>query len=439
MLVIAGGWIAKQTNDNYSIRPLDNINLQRINRIAARLELTATRRPDANLAFLLGREGQRVNLGLLLVDPRNNEFSYGFPQETKLAEDLFLELIYQQQAFSIRTAGGVFFGPRALEIDGQLYYLFAGKPLPHGAMKRLLRSNPILLAISIIIISGLLCGFLAWSLVRPIRALQKSAQLVTQGDLSQRVDFADSRGDELGALGRDFNAMTQQIEALIGSQKRLVADISHELRSPLARLQLAIGIAQDRSNEISEHVHTQLLRIEKEAQQIDTMIERVLQLSRLEAKSPLEQRQIIPLQELLERVIDDVIFEAQDMDVEVQVEPIPVIDISCFPNLLVSAVHNVLTNAVKYCNNKVEVLFTTDKYTLTIIIKDDGPGVPEQDLQKMFEPFYRLSASRSRDSGGVGLGLAIVKQAMAMHRGDVVATNRDLSGLQVSLQIPLSK
>ncbi|GAA0858767.1 ATP-binding protein [Aliiglaciecola litoralis] len=437
LLVFAGAWIAKLTNDSYSVRPLEAKAEQRLDSIAKRIELVAQRRPDADLSLLLGRAGQRNKQALMLINPRTQEFIYGFPRGLGPLKDPFIELIAQQQAFRIRTAGGMFDGPKALEIDGQLFYLFAGKPFSQGALKRFLRTNPMLLASSVLVISGMLCALLTWSLVKPIRALQKSTRQVSTGNLSQRVEFADTRGDELGALGRDFNAMTQQLEVLLSSQKRLVADISHELRSPLARLQLAIGIAQSHPQPLPESIQKQLARIEKEAQQIDFMIEQVLKLSRLEANASIEAKQRVALSELLSETIDDALFEAQNLGVEMEVATIPDINVDCFPNVLVSAVHNVLSNAIKYCETKVEVSFTLDADTLTLLVCDDGQGVPEQDLHSMFAPFYRLSVSRSRDSGGVGLGLAIVKQAMKLHRGKVFATNRKTSGLAVSLVIPM--
>lgn len=438
LLVVTGAWLAKQTNESYSVRPIGEKQEKQLNDIATRIESVAQRRPEANLSMLLGRAGQRSKYALMLLNPRSNEFTFGFPRGLGPLKTPFLELVGQQERFKIRTASGDFYGPQAIEIDGQLFYLFAGKPQPRGTFKRLLRSNPALMFGSIILVSGLLCTWFAWSLLKPIRSLQKSARKVANGDLSHQVEFADSRGDELGELGKDFNIMTRQLAVLMESQKRLVADISHELRSPLARLQLAIGIAQDHGEPISDNVVKQLGRIEKEAHQIDEMIEQVLRLSRLEANVTIEKKQKVKLDSLLESTVDDAYFEAQNLNVDLQVTDLPNIPLNCYPNLLVSAVHNVLSNALKYCSTKVEVSFIVQNNIILVCIEDDGPGVPESDLESMFQPFYRLSASRSRDSGGVGLGLAIVKQAISVHEGNVLATKAKLGGLAVTLTVPLN-
>lgn len=438
LLVVTGAWLAKQSNQSYSVRPINESQASQLNDVANRVEIMADRRPEANLSLLLGRAGQRSRYALMLLNPRSSEFTYGFPRGLGPMKAPFLELVGQQERFSIRTASGIFFGPEAIEIDGQLFYLYAGKPEPRGTFKRLMRSNPMLMFGSIILISGSLCAWFAWSLVKPIRSLQKSARKVAAGKLTHYVDFADSRGDELGELGKDFNTMTRQLDTLMEGQKRLVADISHELRSPLARLQLAIGIAQEQSEPLSDNLLKQLSRIEKEAHQIDDMIEQVLRLSRLEANVMVEKKQKMKIASLLESTIDDGLFEAQNLNIEIQVTDFPDVEITCYPNLFVSAIHNVLSNALKYCSTKVQVSFEARDLTLVVCVEDDGGGVPESDLDAMFEPFYRLSASRSRDSGGVGLGLAIVKQAINLHEGNVTATKAELGGLCVKITVPLN-
>ncbi|MBU2878513.1 ATP-binding protein [Aliiglaciecola lipolytica] len=439
LLGLVGAWLAKQTNSNYSIKPLNNVDINRIQQIASRIELTAERFPKAELNRLLGRTGQRSKDALMLIDAQSKEFIYGFPREMMPLKEPFLELINETQPFVIRTTSGVFFGPAKVSVRGQTYFLFTGKPRPPNLARQLMQTNPIALGLSVLLVSGSLCALFVWSLVRPIRQLQKSARKVANGDLTQNVKFASKRGDEIGALGRDFNSMTKRLADLMGSQKRLVADISHELRSPLARLQLAIGIAQNQKEQLPESIEKQLLRIEKEAQQIDSMIGQVLRLSRLEADVAVEDKQLVGLKSCFTELFNDAEFEAQNSGKELILGDIPELTLSCYPHLLKSAVGNLISNGIKYCSTKVEVSVVNLTTTLQVTVKDDGRGVPSSDLEDMFKPFYRLSASRNRDTGGVGLGLAIVKQAVKLHGGEVVAMNSPEGGLIVNITIPIKQ
>lgn len=431
-------WLSSQFSSNYTIRPLETKAVNRLESIGNRVELIAQKRPDSNLSLLLGRAGQRNRMALILVNARSREFIYGFPRGLSPQKAPFLSTIEQNIAYKISTENGVFDGPRQTIIDGQSYYLFAGKPLPKGLLRRLQRRHPGLLIGTALLLSTVLCALLAWSLVRPIRELQKGTQKMSAGELSTRVTIANKRGDELGQLARDFNQMTERVETLLGSQKRLVADISHELRSPLARLHLAIGIAQQQSeNNISEVTNKQLIRVEKEAQQMERMIAQVLKLSKLETNVTETPKERISLPELLSELLNDAQFEAENLSKQLICEDVPNIDIDCYVELLASAVRNVVNNAIKYSSTKVQVSFLTESDTLFIKVVDDGAGVPESEIEQIFQPFYRLSTSRSRDSGGVGLGLAITQQAVALHNGMIEASNTAEGGLKVTIEVPL--
>ncbi|GAC16082.1 ATP-binding protein [Aliiglaciecola lipolytica] len=436
LLGLTGAWLANQTSANYSIKPLEEKYVKRLQQVAARVEATAQRFPNADLDRLLGRAGQRSKDALLLIDQQTQKFIYGFPREMKPYEAPFIELLGESQIYMIHTSTGMFYGPAKVNINNRNYLLFAGKPRPPKLIRQLIQTNPVALTLSVILVSGSLCALFVWSLLRPIRELQKSTRKVAMGDLTQSVDFASKRGDEIGELGKDFNAMTQRLATLMGSQKRLVADISHELRSPLARLQLAIGIAQSQQEPLPEAIEKQLLRIEKEAHEIDGMIGQVLKLSRLEADVEVENKQRIELRSCLNGLFNDAAFEAQNKGKKLLLDEIPPLTLNCYPQLLKSAIGNVISNGIKYSSTKVEVSFTVHESTMEVKIKDDGSGVPETDLEDMFKPFYRLSASRNRDTGGVGLGLAIVKQAIKLHEGSVIASNSAEGGLIVSITIP---
>lgn len=436
LLVLIGAWAAKQVSSHYTAGPIRAEDATQLEHIALRIRAMSQRRPDANLSLLLRRAGQPDKLALILIEQQSREFVFGFPRGLGPLKAPLVDLVDQQQAFKIDTVAGVFYGPYQLVINGKNYALFAGRPKPANSFRQLARANPLLLSSIALILSAALCAMFAWTLIKPLRLLQKSTKKVAQGDLSQHLDFAASRGDELGELGKDFNLMTKRLNDLMQGQKRLVADISHELRSPLARLQLAIGIAHNSRDAIPVEIEKQLQRIEKEANQIDDMIGQVLKLSKLEANVPVEESQQVELVKLLEPVCNDCRFEAENLNKTMVLNVIPQLTVSCYPQLLSSAVRNLLNNALKFSSTKVEMLFEVEATKLTIRVKDDGDGVPQSDIDKMFEPFYRLSTSRTRETGGVGLGLAIVKQAILQHSGTIEARNCEPRGFEVTIVIP---
>ena len=263
---------------------------------------------------------------------------------------------------------------------------------------------------------------------------------MASGDLTSRVGTASLRSDEIGRLGLDFNHMALRVESVLLSQKRLLADISHELRSPLARLQLAIGIAQQQPDmEQSQTTNKQLERIEKESQRMEQMIGQVLTLSRLEAQDRLPENCTVILDELLQELIKDAQFEAQVLDKQVGFNCAADITLQGDPSLLASALENILRNAVKYAQHRVDVKVEQPNDRIYITISDDGQGLPEQDLKKIFTPFYRASAARERGSGGVGLGLAIAQQAIYSHGGKISAENRQAGGLRIRIALPIAQ
>jgi two-component system, OmpR family, sensor histidine kinase CpxA len=292
-------------------------------------------------------------------------------------------------------------------------------------------------------ISAFLCFLFARSLVNPIRQLQHASQQMASGNLAIRVGSASKRHDEIGRLGRDFNIMSEQVERLIGNQKRLLADISHELRSPLARLQLSIGILQQQSEQLdSERVELHFLfssvaRIEKEAAQIDSMLAQLLMLSRLDNPQSLLHKEVIDIQSLLAPIIGDAQFEARELNKLVSFEPVTEISVEGDVQMLSSAIENVLRNAIKYANKQIDITVSISEQNLIIMICDDGEGIEQNQLSRIFEPFYRESLARDRASGGVGLGLAIAQRAIIKHQGKINACNMEGRGLQVTISLPI--
>ena len=293
-----------------------------------------------------------------------------------------------------------------------------------------------------VITSGLVCYLLSWFLTKPIVRLRTATRQLAAGDLTARTGAPTGvRSDEVSGLMRDFDAMAERIETLLKAQSRLLNDISHELRSPLARLNVALGLARQRADSESSDM---LDRIELEASRLNELIGRILTLARLEDGEQLVAQTPVPLDELIANVTEDADFEAQARHCHVQTN-IPEGDWEVRGNasLLHSAVENVVRNAIRYTQEGTAVEITLSREPrggsseAVVRVSDAGPGVPPDALTKLFEPFYRLDEARGRLTGGVGLGLAITERAVRFHGGRVSALNRQGGGLTIELRLPL--
>ncbi len=278
----------------------------------------------------------------------------------------------------------------------------------------------------------ILCWLLAKYLASPIGKLRKATQRFADGDLSTRVaDQLGRRRDELASLAKDFDVMAERIEGLVTSQQRLSRDVSHELRSPLARMNVALEIAKQKSN---GETSTFFQRIESESQRLNDMISRLLTLSKLESGSKDFDRRELNLRSLVEQVAADADFEANAKNRSVRIVRADDCRVVGSDSLIRSAVENVLRNAIRYTKEgtSVEVSLTNTSGKATVRIVDHGEGVPESELANLFRPFYRVGEARDRGSGGTGLGLAIAQQAILAHDGKISAKNED-DGLAVEI------
>jgi two-component system sensor histidine kinase CpxA len=291
-----------------------------------------------------------------------------------------------------------------------------------------------------LLVSGVVCYFLTLYLTAPILRLSVVAQQIAAGDFSVRADSKmELRKDELGDLVRDFNRMVDKTEHLISSQRQLLYDVSHELRSPLARINVALDLLRGRvPNDPA------LNRIGIDLQRLNEMIGRLLTVAKLESTSTLQMPARVDLSELVSSVVSDADFEAQERGSRVDIVQCADLAVPGDPNLLRSALENVLRNAVRFTRTgtAVEVALRTNRMTSAdeaiISIRDYGPGVPEQELGNIFIPFYRVTDARSRDSGGVGLGLAITERIVRLHGGRIQAVNDPNGGLRVEMIFPKS-
>jgi two-component system sensor histidine kinase CpxA len=338
---------------------------------------------------------------------------------------------------------------QALTLDGKRYTLVL--VLPPGPRVFFGPHDIPGLGIAIAVItSGLMCYFLAWSMTSPVTRLRMAAQSLASGNLSARTGApVTGRRDEMTELMRDFDRMAERIEGLVESQSRLLKDVSHELRSPLARLSVALGLARQKA---APEIEPSLHRIELEADRLNQLIQRLLTISRLESGTDGLHKTLFSLREVAEQVARDAEYEtpgrycrvtsptdgtALDKD-EFMVE--------ADPDLLRSAIENAVRNATRYTAEGTTVEVQLDRQQasngngtggeIVIRVLDSGPGVPNEALAKIFEPFYRLDDARNHRTGGAGLGLSIADRAIRLHGGQVRASNRKEGGLEIEIRIP---
>ena len=295
------------------------------------------------------------------------------------------------------------------------------------------------LAVSLVI-GGIICYGLAWHLTAPIRRLRRVTHQLAVGDLTARIgEGIGNRKDELAGLSRDFDRMADRIEALVNAQQRLIRDISHELRSPLARLNVALELAR---RGCGTDAAGPLNRIEREAERLNDLIAQLLTLTLLESGIERMEKSRIDLLRLVREIADDADFEARNTNRSVQVMSGEEIAISGSEEMLHRAIENVVRNAVRYTAEGTAVEVTLrcrqkDGATYaTITVHDHGRGVPEAALAQLFQPFYRVTYARDRLTGGTGIGLAITQRAVHLHGGSVKASNDPDGGLTVEIDLP---
>jgi two-component system OmpR family sensor kinase len=288
-----------------------------------------------------------------------------------------------------------------------------------------------------LIVSALTSWWLAQHLSAPIRRIQEGARALASEDIHVRVSAGlEGRGDELAVLARDFDAMADRLRANRSAITQLLRDISHELRSPLARMRVALGLARQPPVDLTR----QLDRLEREIERLDSLISQVLKLAHLHGSDAPLVREAFDLDEVIEEVVRDANFEGAAKNCAIALRGAARAAVNGNRDLVRSAVENVLRNAVRYSpqDAHVDVAVARNASGVEILIRDRGPGVPDGDLERIFEPFYRVAESRDRDSGGEGIGLAITAQVLKAHGGSAKAANAEGGGLEVRLNLPLS-
>lgn len=310
-------------------------------------------------------------------------------------------------------------------------------PLPRQAFKALTHGVFGAQLLVLLVISAVICYLLARSLSTPISRLRQATQKFAAGDLGTRIGNRVKGHHEIAGLAADFDDMATKIEGLIAAQKRLLRDISHELRSPLTRLNIALELAR------KQHGCTDdsgaLARIGQEAGRMNEMIGQLLNLTRLETGAETIDFETVDLSRLLRDLVRDAGFEAQARGCRVLLEAEESQPCNGSPELLRQALENIIRNAVNYTadNSQVEVRLRKIATGLELQVDDQGPGVPAEALEKLFDPFYRVAVARDRASGGSGIGLAIAQRSILLHGGRISAENRPEGGLRIIVILPL--
>jgi signal transduction histidine kinase len=319
-------------------------------------------------------------------------------------------------------------GPRvvmATSDDGRYHWLIEMGPPPFEFRSYLPYYLLIFAAVAFV------CWLLAVNIAWPLRGLARTVDRFGGGDLTARVNTA--RKDEIGELGRAFDRMAERIGTLLTAERRLLQDISHELRSPLARLSFAAELART-----AEDRDAATTRLKKEIQRLADLVGALIQVTRAEGDPSSAAPEDLRLNDLLQEVVDDCRMEADARGCKIAFETAAPLTVRGDRELLRRAIENVVRNSIHYAppESSVNVALEATSDAARISVRDHGPGVPEDSLSKIFQPFFRVDDSRDNATGGMGLGLAIAKRAVGLHHGQLWAQNAE-PGLRVCIELPV--
>jgi two-component system sensor histidine kinase CpxA len=322
--------------------------------------------------------------------------------------------------------------------DGEDYLLVS--TFKHPTLVRyLLAPQRVVLSI---FISGLICFFLARYFTSPLAKLRSSTQMLTNGEFdTTALRHLRNRSDEFGALAVDFEHMTVRLSELLNSKRQLLRDISHELRSPLARIRVALGLARIKYQFADTD---ELDRIEREIARLESLINELLTFARIRASAKPPSTTRVNIHELLDMIVTDAQYERQQARGKnsIKLHCSRSINVKGDAQLLHRAIENIVRNACYYSpeNTVIHIRCTLTTENVRIAIEDFGPGVPNDMLEKIFQPFVRVSPARETGTGGNGIGLAIAKQVIEIHNGAITAINKtDSSGLIVTITLPVHR
>ncbi|MBF0193374.1 MAG: HAMP domain-containing protein [Magnetococcales bacterium] len=318
-------------------------------------------------------------------------------------------------------------------LEGRTYYLYAGPPRP--SLLRLISLFPWLF-VMLIIVSAVVVFLIARHFTRPIQQLRETSLKLAEGNMSSRCPSPPTLlPDELNSLSQDFNFMAERLENLFYAHKRLLRDVSHELRSPLARIRLASELVKPNGSDSQDNLN----HLKMDLERLDELISQVLILSRPDHLKPIQQEDWIDLVGLIQTVVENVNYEAIQLNKHFETSFCEETIIKGDGRQLSSAMENIIRNALRHTPDKgwIKVQARKNSEIISIQILDQGEGVPDDQLEQIFKPFFRSDEARDRERGGSGLGLAIAARIIADHHGKITAKNRSEGGLEMTIDLPL--
>ncbi|MFC3907701.1 two-component system sensor histidine kinase CpxA [Legionella dresdenensis] len=346
------------------------------------------------------------------------------------------DLVQEELDDGLLKFGNLIVSHEILSTSGKAYRLAAvsKKPLAHFVVIPW-AGLTIRLTIAIFI-SGLICYLLSIYLTQPLRSLSIAAKSIATGNFNTRVGKLKGHyRDEIDDLRDEFDQMAEQLETIVKSKERLLQDISHELRSPIARLQIAIELGRKKANALAE---IEFARMELECMRLNNLISEILQFARLDKSVDELHLKEVNLHNLLKKIADDANYEYNHDSPRVMFEA-PDCQMMVDERLIHRAVENIVRNALRYSPEdkpvNLSLAIEPESRKIFIDIKDHGPGVPPEQLDKIFNPFYRVDVSREKRTGGYGLGLSIAQKAIDLHQGTITAQNRKTGGLWIRISL----
>lgn len=393
------------------------------------------------------RRMKRFDRSYILNEKGDDIFDQNVPS---LLAELNHKVITEQRILSAVKKEQLYFGGLPLQVEGKSYRYYIGQKIPFWSRSffgQFMREFSHNLLLTSFMVSFPLSLLLAWIITSPINRLRRTTKKLSL-DLNDTkpLNRLTRRRDEFGHLAEDFKGLILHINQLIESKSQLLSDVSHELRSPLARLQIALGLARKKWSDIDQKENSsELERIHKEADNINQMLTNLLDYARIDSSTLERQQSICDLQQLLQSVVEDARFEGANKGLSIELDVQTNSRLMGEPNELLSAFENTLRNAIRYANNDIQITLSRttlasypDQEFAYISICDDGEGVDESKIGKLLDAFYRPNEDRARKSGGVGLGLSIVKKVAERHQGQLQLRNLEHGGFCVELFFPIT-
>lgn len=434
LIILTTAWVISEITQKSSIPARERVFMDSYANAAV---ATFESGQHAALEKWLEQTGNSRQLSLYLLSSTGEII--GNQQPPDIVKQISTNLAKEQLDDGVIKFGDIIVSHEILSTSGRAYRLVAvsEKPLAHFVE---IPWAGLTIRITIaIFISGLICYLLSLYLTHPLRSLRMAASSIATGKLNTRVGhFKGHYRDEIAELSGEFDRMAEQLETLMNAKERLLQDISHELRSPLARLQIAIELGRKKAGQTAG---AEFQRMEVECLRLNNLIGEILEFARLDKSSSHLNKKQINLADLVKQIIADANYELGSDIAKVNLLRSERCPIFVEERLVHRAIENVIRNAIHYStpepNIKASLYLAKSNEVVYIDIKDNGPGVPEEQLEKIFNPFYRVDTAREKKTGGFGLGLSIAQQAIYLHDGAIHALNHPEGGLLVRISLPV--